>query len=76
MRSIASDFFSQSPLMLGPQIAMFVFLAIFLSVILRVFLNRTSEYEAAARMPLDDSFPVERASQSKALVVSQESGHE
>jgi hypothetical protein len=54
MRAIAADFFLRSPLMAGPQIAMVIFLVIFLLVTWRVLRSRSSEWETAARMPLMD----------------------
>ena len=69
MRSIASDFFASSPLMAGPQIAMLIFLAIFAMVVIRVIRSGASRWEAAARLPLEDS-------DVKVGVAREEIGHE
>lgn len=55
MRSIASDFFSQNPLMAGPQIAMMIFLGIFLAVSWRLLRSGKERWESAARLPLDEN---------------------
>jgi cbb3-type cytochrome oxidase subunit 3 len=51
---MASDFFSQNPLMAGPQIAMVIFLAVFLGVTWRLLRSSKERWEHAARLPLDD----------------------
>ncbi len=55
MRAIASDFFSQNPLMAGPQIAMLIFLAIFCVVTWRLMRGGKERWESAARLPLDEN---------------------
>jgi hypothetical protein len=54
MRSIASDFFSQNPLMAGPQVAMLIFLAIFIAVSWRLLRSDKDRWDGAARLPLDE----------------------
>ncbi|WP_157069366.1 hypothetical protein [Sandaracinus amylolyticus] len=54
MRAIASDFFATSPLMAGPQIAMLIFLAIFVLVAVRIARGGARQWDAAARLPLED----------------------
>ena len=48
------DLFLQSPLLVLPVVAMFLFLAVYLLVTIRVTLAARSDIEAAARLPLGD----------------------
>ncbi len=46
---------SEMDLSFYPQVALIIFLAIFVGVIFRVFSRkRTQDYEEASRLPLDD----------------------
>jgi len=50
-----SDLMSNMDLAFYPQVALVIFLAVFVGVIARVFSKkRAKEYEEAARLPLDD----------------------
>lgn len=70
MRAIASDFFAQSPLMAGPQIAMLIFLAVFAAVVYRVVRGGAGQWESASRLPLEGE------SESRVAVAAEEKGHE
>lgn len=77
MRAIASDFFAESPLMAGPQIAMLIFLAVFVAVVVRVARSRASQWDAAAGLPLsDERAPSREGSSSVAVVDGERSSHE
>ncbi len=46
------ELLAQSPLLVLPLVAMFLFLAVFVLAAIRVFLNAREEMDAAARLPL------------------------
>ena len=48
------DLFAQSPLLVMPLVAMFLFLAVFVAVAIRAMTHSRVEMEAAARLPLGD----------------------
>ena len=48
------DLFVQSPLMMLPLAAMFLFLAVFVVVAIRAMTSARAEMEEAARLPLGD----------------------
>ncbi len=48
------DLFAQSPLLVMPLIAMFLFLGVFVAVAIRAMTQSRLEMEAAARLPLGD----------------------
>jgi hypothetical protein len=48
------DLFAQSPLLMLPVAAMFIFIAVFVAVVLRATLSSRAEMDAAARLPLGD----------------------
>ena len=48
------DLFYQSPLLVLPVVAMFLFLAVYLLVTIRVTMASRSEVDAVARLPLGD----------------------
>lgn len=70
MRALATDFFAQSPLMAGPQIAMLIFLAVFAAVVVRVIRSGSRQWESASRLPLEGE------SEPRAAVAGKECGHE
>ena len=49
------EFFSRSPLLALPIAALLIFVVVFGLILLRVFWRRSSQFEPAARMPLDDA---------------------
>ena len=49
-----ADFFSGSDLLLYPLLAMFLFLAVFLAVLGRVFLRPARRFDRLSSLPLDD----------------------
>lgn len=53
MRDMAHEFFVRSPYLLGPVIALALFIVIFGLVIVRVMARKPAELEALARMPLE-----------------------
>ena len=52
---ISSDFFARSPLLVYPLVSLGIFMAVFVAASLRVFLTRREDYDAVARLPLDES---------------------
>jgi hypothetical protein len=48
------DLFVQSPLLVLPLVAMFLFLSVFVAVAIRATTSSRREMEAAARLPLGD----------------------
>jgi cbb3-type cytochrome oxidase subunit 3 len=50
------DLFVQSPLMVLPLVAMFLFLAVFVSVAIRALTSSRLEMDEAARLPLGDDY--------------------
>lgn len=54
MRQMAESFFERSPVMAGPLIAMLIFLAVFLFVIVRVMRSEKAEMDRTARLPLEE----------------------
>jgi hypothetical protein len=48
------DLFAQSPLLVLPLVAMFLFLAVFVVVAIRAATSSRTEMDAAARLPLGD----------------------
>jgi cbb3-type cytochrome oxidase subunit 3 len=51
---IYKDLFVQSPLMMLPIAAMFLFFAVFVAVAIRATTSSREEMQAAARLPLGD----------------------
>lgn len=50
-----SELMSQMDLAIYPQVALVIFLGVFVGVLYRVFSRRyTQDYEEASRLPLDD----------------------
>ena len=58
MSRFASEFFTTSPALLYPLLALILFFAVFVGVIVRVARMKRSEAEKLARIPLEDE-PVE-----------------
>ena len=48
------QFLTQSPLLILPLIALFLFLGVYLAVFLRTLLRGGGAYEPVSRLPLDD----------------------
>lgn len=53
------ELLQQSPLLMLPIAAMFVFLAVFISVLVRTMSKRASAYDATAALPLNEETPHE-----------------
>ncbi len=51
------ELLSQSPLLILPIVAMFVFIAVFIAVLVRTMSKRASDYDAIAGSPLCESMP-------------------
>lgn len=49
------DLFAQSPLLVLPLVAMFLFLTVWVAASIRVMTRSRQEMEAAARIPLEDT---------------------
>jgi cbb3-type cytochrome oxidase subunit 3 len=52
-----SDVMSHAGLALYAEIAMVIFLIVFVAIVIRLFRSKRSEMERHARMPLEDSEP-------------------
>ena len=68
MTRIASDFFSESPVLLLPLLALFLFLAVFIAVSVRAARMQRGAVEALARMPLEDQASDDGAVSSRETV--------
>ena len=53
MRWISADFFAQSPVLIGPIIALGIFFAVFVAVSARTFLKKKTHFDPVSRLPLD-----------------------
>ena len=53
------ELLSHSPLLMLPIAAMFLFLAVFVSVLVRTMSRRASAYEETASLPLSEETPHE-----------------
>jgi len=49
---MAQDFFARSPYLLGPVVALALFIVIFALVVVRVMSRKPAELDRLARMPL------------------------
>ncbi|MEM7136769.1 MAG: cbb3-type cytochrome c oxidase subunit 3 [Myxococcota bacterium] len=58
MSRFASEFLTASPALLYPSIALLLFVAVFVGIVVRVFRMKKSEADKLARIPLEDE-PVE-----------------
>jgi cbb3-type cytochrome oxidase subunit 3 len=58
MSRFASEFFSQSPALLYPVLALLLFFTVFLLVVVRVMRMSASEVDQAARIPLEEELEV------------------
>jgi cbb3-type cytochrome oxidase subunit 3 len=54
MRSIASDFFANSPVMAGPLVAIVLFFMVFVGVAIWLIRSKRGAFDAVARLPLED----------------------
>ncbi len=54
MRDIAGDFFSRSPAMAGPIIALVLFFIVFVSITVRVMRRRAASFASDAALPLSE----------------------
>lgn len=54
MRWIVSDFFMRSPLLLGPVIALLLFLVVFTAIATHAFRTGKSTHDRMARLPLNE----------------------
>ncbi len=51
------ELLSRSPLLVLPIVAMFVFLAVFIAVLIRTMSKRASAYDPIAALPLSETTP-------------------
>ena len=58
MSRFASEFFSQSPALLYPVIALVLFFTVFLFVVVRVMRMSAAEADENARIPLEEELEV------------------
>ena len=58
MSRFASEFFSQSPALLLPILALVLFFTVFLVIVVRVIRMKPSDIEHNARIPLDEESEV------------------
>jgi cbb3-type cytochrome oxidase subunit 3 len=54
MRWIVSDFFMRSPLLLGPVIALLLFLMVFTAIAIHAFRTGKSTHDRMARLPFNE----------------------
>ena len=54
MKWIVSDFFARSPALLGPTIALLLFVLVFTAIAVHVFRTHHSAHDRMARMPLHE----------------------
>jgi hypothetical protein len=54
MKWIVSDFFMRSPALLGPIIALLLFLVVFTAIAIRAFRIKQSTHDQMARLPLSE----------------------
>jgi cbb3-type cytochrome oxidase subunit 3 len=54
MRWIVSDFFMRSPLLLGPVIALLLFLVVFTAIAIHAFRTAKSTQDRMARLPFNE----------------------
>lgn len=57
MRDLAHGFFTQSPAMAGPLLALVLFFVVFVAALLRVLRTRPADWASQAALPLDDAPP-------------------
>lgn len=58
MSRFAAEFFSQSPALLLPILALVLFVTVFLFIVVRVMRMSASEVDRNARIPLEDELEV------------------
>ena len=58
MSRLASDFFSQSPALLLPLLALVLFIIVFLFIVVRAMRMSASEADENARIPLEEESEV------------------
>jgi hypothetical protein len=54
MRAMSAEFFSRSPLLIFPLIALGIFMAVFLCITARTLLTRRDELQRMAELPLTE----------------------
>jgi len=59
LRHLAADYFARSPVLAFPIAALALFMFVFIVVSVRAFLRRSSELDALAALPLQDSTEVD-----------------
>jgi cbb3-type cytochrome oxidase subunit 3 len=52
-----SDIMSHAGLAIYAEVALVIFLAVFVAIVIRLFRSKRSEMERRARMPLEDNEP-------------------
>ena len=51
---MASEYFQRSPMLIYPVVALALFMLVFLAVTVRTVLTRGAQFEAIARLPLEN----------------------
>lgn len=54
LRAMSAEFFSRSPVLIFPVLALALFFVVFVVITIRVVLTQREEVDAAARLPLND----------------------
>jgi hypothetical protein len=54
LTQLSADYFSRSPVLAMPVLALMVFLAVFVAVSLRALLGKREEQERMAQLPLEE----------------------
>lgn len=55
MSTIAHNFYTQSPLLFYPLIALLIFIGVFVAVSVRAIASTRGAFDDAARLPLEDN---------------------
>jgi uncharacterized membrane protein len=50
---MVGDLLARSPVLMGPLVAMFVFMVVFVGIVIRAITRSQAEVDRASRMPLD-----------------------
>lgn len=54
MKWIVSDFFARSPALLGPTLALLLFMVVFMATAIHAFRGQKTAQDRMARLPLDE----------------------
>lgn len=62
---LVKEFYGQSPMLVLPKIALFIFLTVFVVITIRTLFMKRSEVERQARLPLEDDDGIIRRDASR-----------